>query len=624
MQRLEHEYIKESEPCHRYLLIRMTDKFWYTLIWLSAGTLAAFFAMGMLQASYVDQQFIPVGNDAFYHARRILDTAADPNVFYQFDSRIHVPEGSWLVWPWAYDYLLGRLLGTVASTNRMAALAYIPVLWVYVNIGLLIAIAASLRLRPALTAIVGLCMAASPLTQLLHGVGMVDHHYIELTFVLLVVWLGISWLELPQKRYRSILMGMALALAPAFHTGLFVLQLPLLASLGVLWLRGWRLSLEAALLFAGSLMVGTVLILLPSGPFWDGQFFFYTLSWFHLYAAAATAIVTVFLSWQPRRPATLASLAGIGVLLTLPVLAQVLTAAAFLTGDVIRLDLIAEARSPIEMAMQPAGVARVTKLYSALVWIVPPLLGTTFWLIWREQAAARVYVMITATLGLVLLLTQYRLHYFGSFALFLAPAMIMQELLRRYPTRALSISISAGALLAIAYVPPLQGQLFARQVPAIDPYYSTSRSVYVDLEKACNLDSGIVLADHNDGHYIRYHTECSVIANNFLLTPLHEQKVREVDQLMALSPEELLASRPDIRYVFARLEHLDLRQADGSMAPASLQYLVEHNPRLVTELLFSDASPPHGYEMIAELRLDDERAVPYARAFKLSSQSVDQ
>jgi len=95
----------------------MTDKFWYTLIWLSAGTLAAFFAMGMLQASYVDQQFIPVGNDAFYHARRILDTAADPNVFYQFDSRIHVPEGSWLVWPWAYDYLLGRLLGTIASTN---------------------------------------------------------------------------------------------------------------------------------------------------------------------------------------------------------------------------------------------------------------------------------------------------------------------------------------------------------------------------------------------------------------------------------------------------------------------------------------------------------------------------
>ena len=117
----------------------MTDKFWYTLIWLFAGTLAVFFAMGMLEASYVDQQFIPVGNDAFYHARRILDTAADPSAFYQFDGRIHVPEGSWLVWPWAYDYLLGRLIGTVAITNRMAMLAYIPVGWVYVNIGLLVA-----------------------------------------------------------------------------------------------------------------------------------------------------------------------------------------------------------------------------------------------------------------------------------------------------------------------------------------------------------------------------------------------------------------------------------------------------------------------------------------------------
>ena len=256
----------------------MTDKFWYTPIWLFAGTLAVFFAMGMLEASYVDQQFIPVGNDAFYHARRILDTAADPSAFYQFDGRIHVPEGSWLVWPWAYDYLLGRLIGTVAITNRMAMLAYIPVGWVYVNIGLLVAIAASLRLGPALTAIVALCMAASPLTQLLHGVGMVDHHYIELTFVLLVVWLGISWFDRPQKRYRSVLIGMALAVAPAFHTGLFILQLPLLVSLGVLWMRGWRLPMESALLFAGSLAVGSVLILLPSGPFWDGQFFFYTLS----------------------------------------------------------------------------------------------------------------------------------------------------------------------------------------------------------------------------------------------------------------------------------------------------------------------------------------------------------
>ncbi len=45
--------------------------------------------------------------------------------------------------------------------------------------------------------------------------------------------------------------------------------------------------------------------------------------------------------------------------------------------------------------------------------------------------------------------------------------------------------------------------------------------------------------------------------------------------------------------------------------------------RLVTELLFNDASPPQSYEIIAELRLDDERAVPYARAFKLISPTVD-
>ncbi|MEM9333320.1 MAG: hypothetical protein AAGA33_00615, partial [Pseudomonadota bacterium] len=46
---------------------------------------------------------VPMGNDAFYHAARILDASVGERGFYQFDAAIHVPEGSWLTWSWGYD-----------------------------------------------------------------------------------------------------------------------------------------------------------------------------------------------------------------------------------------------------------------------------------------------------------------------------------------------------------------------------------------------------------------------------------------------------------------------------------------------------------------------------------------
>ena len=76
--------------------------------------LAVVSALQYADAALFGSQFIPVGNDSFYHARRILAAAFSSRGFYQFDDTIHVPEGSWVTWPWAYDYLLGRLTGFIA------------------------------------------------------------------------------------------------------------------------------------------------------------------------------------------------------------------------------------------------------------------------------------------------------------------------------------------------------------------------------------------------------------------------------------------------------------------------------------------------------------------------------
>ena len=45
---------------------------------------------------HVDDVYLPVSHESFYHARRILDAVADPSAYYQLDASIHVPEGSWL------------------------------------------------------------------------------------------------------------------------------------------------------------------------------------------------------------------------------------------------------------------------------------------------------------------------------------------------------------------------------------------------------------------------------------------------------------------------------------------------------------------------------------------------
>src|SRR5687767_4288559 len=100
--------------------------------WLLVGLIAAGACALKWPAAHFSDEYLPFGNDAFYHARRILDTVADPSAFYEFDPKIHAPEGSVLTWPWGYDYAMamlvkaGELLGIPAPP--LLILIWLPVL----------------------------------------------------------------------------------------------------------------------------------------------------------------------------------------------------------------------------------------------------------------------------------------------------------------------------------------------------------------------------------------------------------------------------------------------------------------------------------------------------------------
>src|SRR6185295_9846197 len=152
--------------------------------------------------------------------------------------------------------------------------SYAAVAWILVNAALFMAAMSELKMSLEMRALAIVCYALSPLTQLLHSAGMIDHHYVEHTFVLLNIWLGLRWFDRPDSALRAALLGVALGAACAFHNGLFILQLVPLAAVFLLWLRGSAPGPRALRTFAIALLVTTEIVLLPSGPYRNGMFEF--------------------------------------------------------------------------------------------------------------------------------------------------------------------------------------------------------------------------------------------------------------------------------------------------------------------------------------------------------------
>lgn len=585
------------------------------VIWLGAALIAAFFALLIRDSTIIDGVYLPRGNDSFYHARRILDAAVGARGFYEFDDRLQVPDGSWIPWPWAYDYLMAKAtqiaLWLSPGLDPMMFIAYVPVAWILVNTALFLAVAIEIGLPREMQVLAMVCFALSPLTQLLHGIGMVDHHYIEHTFVLLNAWLGIRWLKRPDDRWRAIFLAAALGVAPAFHNGLFVLQLVPLAAVFVLWLRGATPPRGAVGYFAVTLVAVTQLVLLPSAPYRNGMFEFGLLSWFHFYAAACTAAALAFMAWRPFTRANLGWLAALCVVLAIPGFSQLIGGAGFLTGGFSILDQIVEVRSPYRLFTDTFGPMETAAHYSWLLLLAPPLLAYYGVRVCRENRPERLYYAVAVTFGLALLLDQYRLHYFGFFGLVTGGLLLAEQLRARLQWhRGLAFVLSFAAVV-LAYQPALQ-RLFIVYAPGADTEYASAFAIFLDLGTLCSQDPGVVLASADDGSAILFHSECSVIANNFILRRSDEEHIAEIDRLMRLSPAEIRAERPDIKYVFVRVRDFSVMQGNVALLSAA-------SP--IAKQLFIDEAPPAGYTLIKTIRRriaeSDEAGGVYARLYKV-------
>ena len=578
-------------------------------LWLAAGGLAFLLCMYHLSATLAEGVFLPADHDSFYHARRIIDAIGAPLQMYQFDPRIHAPEGSWVTWPWGYDTVMafaaGALMPVTGAADPMSVLAFIAPAWVFVNAALFLGVASRLRLSLPARALAMLFFAVSPLTQALHRVGMIDHHYVEYMFVLAMLYFGLTWFRNPYARRHAVALGAVLGAAPAFHNGLFALQIPVLATLACLWLMQRPQERKAVLAFAVALVATTTVFLLPSEPFRQGAFSYYLHSWFHLYIACSTAALCVLFSRLRSTRRNVLLLAAVALVLAMPTIAQVVLGGAFIFGTLEYIATMGEVGSMLS-AIAQYGPWSVTLEYSPLLWVLPAVIAWLVWRLRRHADAANLYFAVATVFGSLLMLQQYRLEYFGSFALVLPLCMLFDDL-RRAPSpssRAWSSALAVAVALAT-----LPGLLLLRRVDPLgsDLQYMLTRAVYPVLKAACATNPGVVLAEHGDGHYIRFHSECSVIADNFILTPQHVEKIRESEALLAGSLAEVRTRAPYVRYVLIRRGEnvLDDVRGCGLDCP--------ENRGLRMELLSKE--PPARLRLLDEVRLPN--AQPLARLYEV-------
>ena len=586
------------------------------LIWVAAGAVGAWIALRWLPATVVDGEFVPIGPDAFYHARRILDTHLDPGAFYQFDPLVHAPLGSWVPVPWGYDLAAAWLLRVVTAVLPDASpgplLALLPVFWVFVNAGLLLGVTSALGLSPALRAVALACFAVSPLTQYLHGAGQVDHHFVELTMVLGTLWLGLRSAAGTAGGASALAWGALLGLAPAVHSALFILQIPVLAWALIAWLRRCPPAPALLLHLAVGLLAGTVLAVAPSEPARAGVFSFHLLSWFQAYVACCTALLLLLTARLAPGARSLGVVLVVGLLLALPLAENIVTVNRFMSRDYAALDGLLEMTSVWAQATDGGtGWLVVLSTYSVLIVVFPAVLAALAWRALVTADRRELLFCLSALLGGILMLLQLRLHYLGSFAVYLPPLLALQHLGTRFPRRRTVLHASAGVLFAGALAPGL-AMLDAPRVGG-GLYYELVRGVFPPLAEACADAPGVLLADFRDGHFLRYHTRCAVVGNMFGLTPADHRMIRRTEALMGRSAAEIRDHEPWIRYVLVVRE-------DNVLDPPAQAEILRLNAGIRGDLLFASEPWPAGYELVGQVvyRYPDSGAVTVvARAFRI-------
>jgi hypothetical protein len=601
-------------------VMELQKSLWGRLLLVAAGTgLMSFCALSVLSSGYIDGQFIPQNADAFYHARRILDAVMSGEPVVQFDALMHVPEGSWITWPWGYDQALAWIVSAIGpyDTEQQAArvLFHIPLAFIPVAIGLMVWLTWQLRLSLGMGALAVLAYAATPYIFMQYSVGNVDHHFAEQIWVLLLLNCAVWMVRFPASRVASPLLGFVLGSGIAIQNGLFLLPVILVLALAVLWLRGLPMPDRTRLIaLAISLLLAVLVVCFPSQPWRNGEFDYLLLSWFQFYVAAVCATYIIWMGYARPSGRSLVPMVIVGIAALVACYVPIASGAQFAAGQSASIQNIAEAISPYN-AVSRLGAARSTRLFTWLVWFSLPAMMLSAWWSCRSRKPELVVFAAMSVILLLLMQSQIRFIVMGIMSLVVVLPLAAEELAARKPAAAKSVRLAVVLLTIICFL-PTRGVFRTVWVAGNDYSYMALRSELESLAEKCAQDPGVVVAPMDAGHWIRYHTDCSVVANAFVLSPIQVAKVEELYGLLKMTPAQLREVRPDVKYVLASIDVAEAFRA-GLIDPteADIQSILPHEWELTRGLLRTDTPPPVGYRQISAARAP--KGGVYAKVFAI-------
>ncbi|MGK0297838.1 MAG: hypothetical protein ACI9XC_001455 [Gammaproteobacteria bacterium] len=332
---------------------------------------------------------------------------------------------------------------------------------------------------------------------------------------------------------------------------------------------------------------------------------------FHLYIASCTSLMIFFLKKLTLSKKNLALLICLALILTTPLISELFTGINFIGGENFFYQKINEMKSPLEInnKFTPYSLEIIRK-YSGLFLLLPISLIILLVLYCSDKVPYKLYLLVFSIFGATMLLSQLRLQYFGSYVLYfplLIGAKVITEKFSKYRHATLAV---ITLILMISYIPPMRKLLDSHQLGGSFDYALT-HTIYEELAKSCSTSPGTVLADFNDGHFISFHTECAVIANIMVISPLDFERIGETQRLLGLTVDDIVHEEDWIDYIYVRRE-------DNTYENNDLETIKQINRGLRADLLFNDEVPA-GLSLLASASFDDgtQSKTILAKVFKI-------
>lgn len=569
------------------------------VICILACTATYYLASFSIEASLIDGEYHPWGYDSFYVATLVREIVDNYPATMQFDDRLHpLHDPAPISFTWAYTLLLATIVVLAQLFNpelpTSSVLAYLPPLWGAINCLVFIAVCYRAGLRSFALAVAAAGFALAPYTRELHLIGNVDHHFMELFFILAIMFGFFGWIERPASAKRAVFAGSVLGLSVAFHFALFVMYLPIALFFLITWIMGRKELLATSPSFLISVLLATLFAVLPSAHFPVLEFEYFKLGWFHLYWAAVFSTALFFMYRRDFTPVALAILVAFLLIAALPVLGSLLHGTSFLAAALPGFEQLNETRSPLAFLF--SGDYRLVKMvyeyYTGLIYAIPFVLVFLLWQVRLTPRPELIYALCVFLLGAGFLFLQLRFKYHAAYVMLLPILMLFQQ-------HAAEIRYSkALALVAfvIFYAGPVSN-LTMPHSPGGEPGYRSLLPFMDVLATQCAKQPGVLLAHPDEGHYLRYHTDCTILSSNMLASPRDFEYRALAMEMLGMSPPELLQKYEWVDYIYVRLEV-------GNNENRDAEYLRLFNEGLREELLL-DNSIPAGTKSLARAATSD-------------------